>query len=76
MMRATSRVLRRRFASAPAAKKQYEPKPLGPASAALVEKESRVGAENYAPLPVVLARGEGASTARKSRRRGAGQFFE
>eukprot|EP00629_Pelagomonadales_sp_RCC1024_P006188 CAMPEP_0119260424 /NCGR_PEP_ID=MMETSP1329-20130426/814_1 /TAXON_ID=114041 /ORGANISM="Genus nov. species nov., Strain RCC1024" /LENGTH=450 /DNA_ID=CAMNT_0007259847 /DNA_START=181 /DNA_END=1533 /DNA_ORIENTATION=+ len=42
------------------AKALYDPKPLGPASAAAVEKEARVGAENYAPLPVVLARGEGA----------------
>ena len=37
----------------------YEALPLGPKSAALVERERRVGAENYAPLPVVLARGEG-----------------
>jgi len=30
-----------------------------PKSAALVAKEAAVGAENYAPLPVVLARGKG-----------------
>ena len=37
----------------------FAPQPLGPKSASLVARESKVGAENYAPLPVVLAKGDG-----------------
>ncbi|KAJ8600027.1 hypothetical protein CTAYLR_001886 [Chrysophaeum taylorii] len=41
-------------------KKSYEPAPLGPLSAAAKIKEAQYGAENYHPVPVVLASGKGA----------------
>ena len=39
--------------------RRYTAAALGPVSEGLVARESKVGAENYAPLPVVLSKGVG-----------------
>lgn len=49
--------MRRALATVAPAFKSYEKRALGPLSAALIEREQAVGAENYAPLEVVLTRG-------------------
>ncbi|KAH8093003.1 ornithine-oxo-acid transaminase [Aureococcus anophagefferens] len=54
-----SRAAVRAYSAKPAANKSYEGEPLGPKSAAAVAREAKVGAENYAPLPVVLSKGLG-----------------
>jgi len=58
MMRAATTAVRA-TRGASRALSAFTPQPIGPKSAALVARESKVGAENYAPLPVVLAKGDG-----------------